>query len=456
VLNAGIGGNRVLADGNGPAALARFERDVLAQPGVAAVIVLEGINDIGQARTNPSPSAADLIAGHKQLIDRARARGLRVYGATLTPFAGANYWTAEGEAKRQALNDWIRTARAYDGVIDADAVVRDAANPAKLRAEYDASDHLHLNAAGYEAIAGAIDLAALTAPARPRASGTAVLFIGNSFTFGAGSPVQTWRAETVTDLNHEKIGGVPALFESFTKQAGLDYDVSLETHPGVGLDYHLQMKRDALTSRPWDVVVMHGQSTLDFDKPGDPGKLIATTRQMADVLTGRSPGVRLYLTATWSRADQTYVAGGRWYGQPIAAMARDVRAAYDKAAQTSPAIKAVIPVGEAWLRAIDTGIADPNPYDGITPGQLDLWAKDHYHASTEGYYLEALMVFGALTGRDPRSLGEGECSAFELGMTTTAVRALQQVAFDQLSAARTLAPAPAKPARPAAPARCSP
>src|SRR4030095_10747133 len=96
---------------------------------------------------------------------------------------------------------------------------------------------------------------------------------------------------------------------------------------------------------------MHGQSTLDFDKPGDPAKLVATAREMAALLTSRNPKVEIHLTATWSRADQTYVAGGRWYGQPIAAMARDVRAAYDQAAATSPAIKSVIPVGEGVARA---------------------------------------------------------------------------------------------------------
>jgi hypothetical protein len=295
---------------------------------------------------------------------------------------------------------------------------------------------------------------ALALVAAPPTSPTAVLFIGNSFTYGAGSAVQTWRPQIVTDLNHEGIGGVPALFKSFTKQAGLDWDVSLETHPGVGLDYHLQNKRDVIASRGWDVVVMHGQSTLDFEKPGDPAKLVATTREMAELLTSHNPKVEIHLTATWSRADQTYVATGKWYGQPIAAMGRDVRAAYDKAAATSRAIKSVIPVGEAWTRAMETGVADPNPYDGITPGQIDLWTKDHYHASAEGYYLEALMVFGDLTGRDPRSLGDGECSAFELGMSTAEAKALQQVAFDQLAAAKRVTPS-RRPSSPA-PARCSP
>jgi lysophospholipase L1-like esterase len=161
VLNAGIGGNRVLVDGNGPRALDRFDRDVITQPGVTHVIVLEGINDIGQARQNAAPSGADLIAGHKQMIERAHTAGIRIFGATLTPFAGANYWTPEGEAKRQALNEWIRTSKAYDAVFDFDAAVRDPNRPARLLAQFDPGDHLHLNAAGYQAVASAIDLGLL-------------------------------------------------------------------------------------------------------------------------------------------------------------------------------------------------------------------------------------------------------------------------------------------------------
>jgi hypothetical protein len=295
--------------------------------------------------------------------------------------------------------------------------------------------------------------AGLALTAASFASPTAVLFLGNSFTFAAGSNVEKWRPEFVTDLNHEGIGGVPALFKSFTKQAGLDYDVSLETHPGIGLDWHLQNKRDVIAGRQWDVVVMHGYSTLDSAKPGDPAKLVSTTKEMADLLRGLNRKVRIHLTATWPRADQTYPETGHWHGQPIAAMAHDVRAGYEKAAATSPAIKSVIPVGDAWIRAMETGVADPNPYDGTTPGQIDLWTTDHYHASTEGYYLEALMVFGDLTGRDPRSLGDGECSAFELGMPAAEVKALQQVAFDQLAAARKVKAAPATGG---APMRCTP
>jgi lysophospholipase L1-like esterase len=159
VLNAGISGNRVLGDGAGVSALARFDRDVLMQTGVTHVVVMEGINDIGVARNNPSPSADDIIAGHKQLIARARARGLKIYGATLTPFEGAAYFTAEGEAKRQAVNQWIRTSGAYDGVIDFDQVTRDPSAPTKFLPAYDSGDHLHPGDVGYKAMGDAVDLA---------------------------------------------------------------------------------------------------------------------------------------------------------------------------------------------------------------------------------------------------------------------------------------------------------
>lgn len=158
VVNGAIGGGRVLTDGVGPNALSRFDRDVIAQPGVTHLTIMEGINDIGAAGANPSPSVADLIAGHRQMIARAHARGIKVIGATLTPFEGAAYWTPEGEAKRQALNDWIRNGKAYDDVLDFDAVLKDPMKPTKSKPEFDSGDHLHPSPAGYEAMANSIDL----------------------------------------------------------------------------------------------------------------------------------------------------------------------------------------------------------------------------------------------------------------------------------------------------------
>lgn len=282
-----------------------------------------------------------------------------------------------------------------------------------------------------------------------------ILFIGNSFTYAAGSAVRTWRADSVTDLNAQGIGGMPALFKAFTQQAGLKYEVALETQGGSGLDWHLDNKLGVIGQRPWDLVVMHGYSTLDAKKPGDPATLIASTRQMAEFLAGRNPAVEVRLLATWPRADQTYEAKGAWYGKPIEAMGRDVKAGYDQAAAAAaPTVKGVIPVGDAWLRAMATGVADPNPYDGLEAGKLDLWTYDHYHASTAGYYLEALVVFGAITGRDPRSLGANECAAFELGLSTAQASALQQVAFDELASRSTVKPGALKPAKAGGPMNC--
>ncbi len=270
----------------------------------------------------------------------------------------------------------------------------------------------------------------------PAGAAERILFIGNSFTFGAGSAVRFYRNDTVTDLNDEGVGGVPALFKSFADQAGLDYDVSLETRGGTGLDFHLAEKRE-LIAQSWDVVAAHGFSTLDSQAPRNPAKLVATSRELAELMRSKNADVELYLTATWSRADQVYPKEGAWAGEPIEKMATDIRAAYDQAAAGARAT--VIPVGEAWNRAMRTGVADSNPYDGIDAGRLDLWTYDHYHASTHGYYLEALVIFGRVTGRDPRSLGDAECSAFELGLSRPEARALQQVAFDELTAAGALA-----------------
>jgi lysophospholipase L1-like esterase len=158
VLNAGISGNRVLHDTVGTNALARLDRDVLVQSGARYVIVLAGINDIGLLGT---AAADEIISGHIQIIDRAHAMGLKVFGGTLTPFEAflpGLYYTPDGEAKRQAINQWIRTSKAYDAVIDFDKALRDPSNPAKMRSAYDSGDNLHPNDAGYQAMADAIDL----------------------------------------------------------------------------------------------------------------------------------------------------------------------------------------------------------------------------------------------------------------------------------------------------------
>lgn len=165
VLNLGISGNRVLRDVAGTNALARFDRDVLARPGVHWMILLEGINDItfsaipgippGQAVT-----AEDLIWGYRQIIERAHLHKIKVAGATVMPVEGVPTYTESGEAVRQAVNRWIRAGGAFDAVIDFDALTRDPVNPKRLRANFDSGDHVHPNDAGNQAMAEGIDLSA--------------------------------------------------------------------------------------------------------------------------------------------------------------------------------------------------------------------------------------------------------------------------------------------------------
>jgi lysophospholipase L1-like esterase len=163
VVDQGISGNRVLRENTGVNALARFDRDVLAQPGVKYLMILEGINDIGRgAGPNVQPGEAvttdDLIAAYRQMIDRAHIHGIKVIGCTLTPYQGAAYYSDAGEEIRSAVNQWIRTSHAFDAVVDFDKATADPANSKQINPAYNIRDHLHPNDAGYKAMADAVDL----------------------------------------------------------------------------------------------------------------------------------------------------------------------------------------------------------------------------------------------------------------------------------------------------------
>jgi hypothetical protein len=284
-------------------------------------------------------------------------------------------------------------------------------------------------------VAGAaLTTALLAGPAGART----ILFVGNSFTYGELSAAKHYRTETVTDLNGpdpagRTYGGMPAIFKAFTVEAGLDYTVSLETVPGMGLDFHYS-RRLPLLDKAWDDVVLQSFSTLDGAHPGDPALLVRYAKLFADTLTARNPQVKIWLDSTWSRADLTYPPGKPWSGKPIQQMGEDIEAGYEAALKATPKAAGLVQTGLAFNRAIAAGVADPDPYDGVGAGQVDLWAVDNYHASTYGYYLEALMVFGKVTGRDPLSLGDRESVANDFGFSAAQTRALQQVAHDQLAA----------------------
>lgn len=164
VVTQAISGNRILAHGTGPSALSRFDRDVLAVPGVSHVVLLEGINDIGNSGrvangvARPTVTAEQLIAGYRQLALRARERGIRVYAMTILPFEGAGYATPTGEAMRVAVNNWMRTSKDFDAVIDMEKVVADPANPKRLATNLQGGDNLHPDGRGETAMGEAIDL----------------------------------------------------------------------------------------------------------------------------------------------------------------------------------------------------------------------------------------------------------------------------------------------------------
>ncbi len=173
VVNMGISGNRLLDDGAGQSALARFDRDVLSTPGVSTVILFVGVNDLGisygrfegplaevfkSLASGNKATAESMISGYRQLIARARARGLKVLAATITPYGGAMYYSEEGEAVRQAINTWIRTGGEVDGVLDFDAVIRDPDKPNRTKDGFHSGDYLHGSDAGYAAMAASVDL----------------------------------------------------------------------------------------------------------------------------------------------------------------------------------------------------------------------------------------------------------------------------------------------------------
>jgi len=284
--------------------------------------------------------------------------------------------------------------------------------------------------------------AALCLTAAPALAATKILFVGNSFTFAAHSPAMHYETDQVHDLNPpdalgRTIGGVPALFKEFTKEAGLDYDVSLETVGGKGFDFHMAEKR-ALLDKPWDVVVGHGFSTMDAEHPGDPALLISSTKEMADMFHAKNPNVKFYLLATWSRADLVLgpKAPAPWKGTPIKQMGADVERGYEAAAKNAGSeVAGLIPMGLAWNSAIDQGVATGNPYDDQGALKMNLWAYDSYHASSFGYYLEAALDFGKVTATDPMILAPKgkDHVAEDLGISPTQQQQLLKLAHDTLA-----------------------
>lgn len=287
--------------------------------------------------------------------------------------------------------------------------------------------------------------------------GARVLFIGNSYTFGSTSAVRYFRAETVQDLYQTDFGGVPALVSVFADQAGIALDVSQATSSGFGLHDHVDAGLERF-DQAWDCVVLQSLSMLDRQAPGNPQRLVDASVILAEAVRGRNNAARLFFFATWPRADHVHLEGRPWSGQGLDQMTRDIHAGYQLAADSVEAADAIIPVGDAWLHAMEAGLAVENPYQGVPYGQISLWSYDQHHASHYGYYLSALVIFANLTGLDPRSFGETELAAWELGIEPGLAAGLQAAAWEaaQAGGLTAFSPVPGSQYRPGRPGMAAP
>jgi hypothetical protein len=294
---------------------------------------------------------------------------------------------------------------------------------------------------------------ALLSSSRPPArKPVVILFVGNSFFHGAAMPVLRYNAAAITDENftpaskgqrrqqylHEPgpWGGIPGIFKKLTDEAGLSYEVHLEALSGKPLQFHYDSVLNIIRQPKWDAVVMHDYSTgpVPTHHGGQPARFVEYATRLEQAIHAANPRAQVYLYETWARADQTYPATGGYAGLPIDSMTADLHRAYYREAAQNGHFAGVAPAGDAWLRAIQAGVALRNPYQP-EPGKINLWNTDNYHPSPAGAYLNACVLFGQLTGRDPRRLGGQEQAAAALGLAPAQAVALQRVAWEQVQAA---------------------
>ncbi|GAA3964925.1 T9SS type A sorting domain-containing protein [Hymenobacter antarcticus] len=287
--------------------------------------------------------------------------------------------------------------------------------------------------------------------AGPARSQTRVLFVGNSFTHAKYPPVLNYNAASIIDENfglppntprHQldpttpgPWGGLPGIFKKFTDQAGLNYEVHIEAINGASLEYHEAYAMSVVQRLRWDKVVLQELTTrpLPVARTGQPSLFIDYATRLEVAVHAGNPAAQVYLFQHWARADLTYPANTPYSGLPIDSMTHDLHKAFYGLVVRNPRFAAVVPIGNAWLRAIRAGVALRNPYNP-TPGLLNLWNVDHIYPSKWGAYLAASVLFAQLTGRDPRTLGRAEKVAVDLGISPVVAAALQQLAYEQVMA----------------------
>ncbi|MDO7852483.1 DUF4886 domain-containing protein [Hymenobacter convexus] len=278
-----------------------------------------------------------------------------------------------------------------------------------------------------------------------------VLFVGNSYTLGNFEPVLTYNRANVIDENagwpsgdpryEDPDGGpagpwsgIPGIFKKFTTQAGLNYEVHLEAIGGAILQDHHTHALGIIRQSQWDQVVLQERSTVPVPvaRGGQPALFNDYAARLEQAVHIVNPAARLYLFQTWARADFVEFSNQPYTGSTLEVMTQDLHAAYFQLAAANGNFAAVAPVGDAWLRAIQTGVALRDPFSPPA-GRLNLWASDNHHASKWGAYLSACVLFGQLTGLDPRTLGPAEQAAVDLDIAPPRAVALQAVAYQQLS-----------------------
>lgn len=327
-------------------------------------------------------------------------------------------------------------------------------------------------------------LVGIVAIATAHAEEISILFVGNSFTY-TRPPALQYNIENVEDMNYPNFlnnptgsdpdlpqpwGGVPGIFQALTEQAGLDFQVSHSLRGGATLRGHYLNSNPAnwdmranIAAQRWDVVVLQGNSTEALAQAGGNPLQFATYvdklenwihegaaesfRESALFPGGSNalrnipanpnadPSTLVYLYQTWARPDLTYPPGSPYEGEELEAMTEDLAIAYREVALANRRIAGIAPVGEAFMRAVQEGVAIRNPYEPERNGVDLWWEEDQFHSSKYGSYLSALVVFGTITGIDPASFGANERAASDLGIERPAVQQLQRVASDQLSAA---------------------
>lgn len=282
---------------------------------------------------------------------------------------------------------------------------------------------------------------------------TVILFVGNSFFHGAFEPVLSYNAAAVTDENYRPAdagrrrqfdhdqrgpwGGIPGIFKQLTDEAGLNYEVHLEAISGQTLKFHYDSALAIIQQPRWNKVVLHDYSTgpVPTRHGGQPARFFEYATRLEQAVHGANPKAKVYLYETWARADLTYPADKAYSGLPLDSMTTDLHVAYYQEAARNKHFAGVAPAGDAWLWAIEQGVALPNPYSP-EPGKVDLWAPDHYHPSVYGAYLNACVLLARITHYDPRKLGAHEQAAAALGIAPEVAVQLQRIAHEQVRAAR--------------------